>query len=256
MERPEGEVAHYCPNPSCPGRLLEAITHFASRGALDIRGLGDQRVMQLHEAGLIADAGDLYALTPDQLQALEGFGEKAASQLVDAIAASKAQPLSRLLFAIGIRHVGVEGAKSLARSFRTIDALMAAPEDDIAAIDGIGPTIAQAVASFFAEPKNRGLIERFRARGVTLEETETGTATANTLIGQTFVLTGTLPNFSRAEAKALIEQAGGRVSSSLSKNTTALVVGESPGSKAERARSLGVARLDEAGLLRRIAGDT
>ncbi len=255
-ERPDGEVALYCPNVACPGRLLEGITHFASRGALDIRGLGDQRVVQLHEAGLIADVGDLYVLTPERLQALEGFGAKAAAQLVDAIAASRAQPLSKLLFAIGIRHVGAEGGKLLARTFRSMDALMAASEEEIAAIDGIGPTIAQAVASFFAESKNRELVERFRQHGVTLEEIDTGAGTAGTLSGQTFVLTGTLPGLSRAEATTLIEQAGGRVTSSLSKKTTALVMGESPGSKAEKAQSLGVTRLDEKGLLRRIAGDT
>jgi DNA ligase (NAD+) len=255
-ERPDGEVALYCPNASCSGRLLEAITHFASRGALDIRGLGDQRVVQLHEAGLVADVGDLYTLTPDQLQTLEGFGERAATQLVDAIAASKAQPLSKLLFAIGIRHVGAEGGRLLARSFGGIDALMAASEEEIAAIDGIGPTIAQAVVSFFAQAKNRELVERFRRYGVTLDEAESETETGGTLNGQTFVLTGTLPNLSRAEATSLIEQAGGRITSSLSKKTTALVVGESPGGKAEKARSLGVMRLDEKALLRRIAGDT
>jgi DNA ligase (NAD+) len=255
-ERLEGEVALYCPNAACSGRLLEGITHFASRAALDIRGLGDQRVVQLHEAGLLADVGDLYVLTPERLQSLEGFGEKAATQLVDAIAASRAQPLSKLLFAIGIRHVGAEGGKLLAQSFRNIDALMAASEAEIAAIDGIGPTIAQAVASFFAEPKNRELVEQFRQHGVTLEEPETEAGTEGPLTGQTFVLTGTLPGLSRAEATALIEEAGGRVTSSLSKKTTALVVGESPGSKAEKAQSLGVERLDEKALLRRIAGDT
>ena len=249
-ERPEGEVAYYCPNAACPGRVLEGLTHYASRGAMDIRGLGIQRVQQLNEAGLIDDVAMLYDLEPATLERLEGFGTKAAQQLVDAIAVSKAQALSKLLFALGIRHVGGEGARLLATTFGTIDALMAATEEQIAAIDGIGPTIAAATAAFFAEPKNRDLIERLRDHGLTFEESSTETGTV--LSGQTFVITGTLPNLSRAEAAKLIEEAGGRVTSSVSKNTTAVVAGESAGSKRERAKDLGIDVLDEAGLLRRI----
>ncbi len=251
-ERPEGEVAYYCPNAACPGRVLEGLTHYASRGSMDIRGLGIQRVQQLNEAGLIDDVAMLYELEPATLERLEGFGTKAAQQLVDAIAASKAQPLSKLLFALGIRHVGGEGARLLAATFGTMDALMDATEEQIAAIDGIGPTIAAATAGFFAEPKNRDLIERLRDHGLTFEESSTETGTV--LSGQTFVITGTLPNLSRAEATKLIEEAGGRVTSSVSKNTTAVVVGESAGSKLERAKDLGIDVLDEAGLLRRIGG--
>ncbi len=250
VERPEGEVAYYCPNAACPGRVLEGLTHYASRGAMDIRGLGGRRVQQLNEAGLIDDVARLYDLEPATLERLEGFGAKAAQQLVDAIAASKAQPLSRLLFALGIRHVGGEGAKVLAASFGTMDTLMAASEEQIAAIDGVGSIIAAAVTGFFAEPKNRDLIERLRKHGVTLEELATDTGTA--LSGQTFVITGTLPNLSRVEAATLIEDAGGRVTSAVSKNTTAVVAGESAGSKLERAKALGIDVLDEAGLLRRI----
>ena len=249
-ERPEGEVAYYCPNAACPGRVLEGLTHYASRGAMDIRGLGGRRVQQLNEAGLIDDVARLYDLAPATLERLEGFGAKAAQQLVDAIAASKAQPLSRLLFALGIRHVGGEGAKVLAASFGTMDTLMAASEEQIAAIDGVGSIIAAAVTGFFAEPKNRNLIERLRKHGVTLEELATDTGTA--LSGQTFVITGTLPNLSRVEAATLIEDAGGRVTSAVSKHTTAVVAGESAGSKLERAKELGIDVLDEAGLLRRI----
>ena len=249
-ERPEGEVAYYCPNGACPGRVLEGLTHYASRGAMDIRGLGVQRVQQLNEAGLSDDVAMLYALEPAALERLEGFGAKAAQQLVAAIAASKAQPLSKLLFALGIRHVGGEGAKLLAATFGSMDVLMAASEEQIAAIDGIGPTIAAAVGAFLEEPKNRDLIERLREHGLTFEEP--ATATGSVLSGQTFVITGTLPNLSRAEAARLIEDAGGRVTSAVSKSTTAVVVGESAGSKLERAKDLGIDVLDEAGLLRRI----
>ena len=250
VEHPEGEVVRYCPNVSCPGRILESITHYASRGALDIRGLGDQRVAQLHAAKLVNDVGDLYGLTANQLEDLEGFATKAATQLVEAIEASKQQPLSRLVFALGIRHVGAEGARLLASEFGHMDALANATAEEIAAIDGIGPTIADAVAHFFAEPRNRDVIERLRSHCVSFEERPSQLGGA--LSGQAFVLTGTLPTFSRTRITELIEHAGGRVISSLSKTTTALIVGEAPGSKLERAKGLGIEQLDEAALLRRI----
>ncbi|MCH7777571.1 MAG: NAD-dependent DNA ligase LigA [Gemmatimonadetes bacterium] len=250
VEQPAGEIAHYCTNDACPSRVLERLTHYASRGAMDIRGLGGQRVQQLNEAGLVDDVADLYELLAADLENLEGFATRAAAQLIDAIEASKAQPLSQLLFALGIEHVGGEGAKLLAGTFGTMDAVMAARKEDLASIDGIGDKIGAAVVAFFAESKNRALIERLRGHGVTFEESapEVGTA----LAGQTFVITGTLPNLSRAAAKELIERSGGRVMSSVSKNTTALVVGEAPGGKLERAKALGVEILDEASLLRRI----
>ena len=250
VEQPAGEIAHYCTNDACPARVLEQLTHYASRGAMDIRGLGGQRVQQLNEAGLVNDVADLYELLAADLENLDGFATRAAAQLIDAIEASKAQPLSQLLFALGIEHVGGEGAKLLAGTFGTMDAVMAARKEDLASIDGIGDKIGAAVVAFFAESKNRALIERLRGHGVTFEESapEVGTA----LAGQTFVITGTLPNLSRAAAKELIERSGGRVMSSVSKNTTALVVGEAPGGKLERAKALGVEILDEASLLRRI----
>ena len=250
VEHPAGEIAYYCTNDACPARVLEQLTHYASRGAMDIRGLGGQRVQQLNEAGLVDDVADLYELLAADLENLDGFAARAAAQLIDAIEASKAQPLSQLLFALGIEHVGGEGAKLLAGTFGTMDAVMAARKEDLASIDGIGDKIAAAVVAFFAESKNRALIERLRGHGVTFEESapEVGTA----LAGQTFVITGTLPNLSRAAAKELIERSGGRVMSSVSKNTTALVVGEAPGDKLERAKALGVEILDEASLLRRI----
>ncbi len=250
VEHPAGEIAYYCTNDACPARVLEQLTHYASRGAMDIRGLGGQRVQQLNEAGLVDDVADLYELLAADLENLEGFATRAAAQLIDAIEASKAQPLSQLLFALGIEHVGGEGAKLLAGTFGTMDAVMAANKEDLASIDGIGDKIGAAVVAFFAEPKNRALIERLRRHGVTFEESAPQVGTA--LAGQTFVITGTLPNLSRAAAKELIENSGGRVVSSVSKSTTAVVVGEAPGSKLERAKALGLEILDEAGLLRRI----
>lgn len=254
VEQLDGEVMLYCPNVACPGRILESIIHFASRSAMDIRGLGVQRVAQLKDEGLVRDVADLYELTVDKLLALEGFAQKAASQLVDAIAASKSQPLSVLLFALGIRHVGASGAMLLADRFEAMDRLAGASEDEIAAVEGIGPTIAAAVVEFFEDEQNRALIDRLRIHGLTFSEpvTESGVA----LAGQTFVITGTLPALSRTEAAARIESAGGRTTSSVSKKTTAVVAGESPGSKLERAKTLGVEVIDEAELLRRIAQDT
>jgi DNA ligase (NAD+) len=250
VEHPQDEVMTYCPNISCPSRILESISHFAGRGAMDIRGLGYERVRALLDAKLIRDVADLYELTPMQLLTLEGFAEKSAQQLVDNIAASKQQPLSALLFALGIRHVGAQGAKLLARHFGTMKALARAAPAEIGEVRGIGQAIAEAVAGFFADPRNRKLIERLEQLGLTLKET--GTATGpRPLADQTFVVTGTLPTLSRQQAKDLIEGAGGHVSDSLSKKTTALIVGADPGSKLDKAKALGIEQIDEAELLRR-----
>jgi DNA ligase (NAD+) len=249
VERPQDEVMVYCPNVSCPGRVFESIVHFASGDAMDIRGLGAQRVKQLLESGLIRDVADLYQLRAEDLQKLEGFAEKSAKQLVEAIAASKTRPLSTLLFALGIRHVGSTVAKLLARRFGSLERLMEAGEEEIAAVEGVGPVIAQAVAAFFRDEKNRALIRRLAAHGLNFKEP---VAAAGPLSGQTYVITGTLPTLSRAEATELIESAGGRVASSVSSKTTAVVAGENPGSKLERAKELGVAIIDEAELLRRL----
>jgi len=250
VEHPHDEVMTYCPNISCPSRILESIVHFAGRSAMDIRGLGYERVRALLDAKLIDDVADLYELTPIKLLTLEGFAEKSAQQLVDAIADSKQQPLSALLFALGIRHVGEQGAKLLARHFGTMKTLAKASADEVGEVRGIGPAIAEAVAGFFAEPRNRKLIERLEKLGLTLRETATATG-PRPLADQTFVVTGTLPTLSRQQAKDLIEGAGGHVSDSLSKKTTALVVGADPGSKLDKAKALGVEQIDEAELLRR-----
>ena len=250
VEHPQDEVMAYCPNVSCPGRVFESIVHFASRAALDIRGLGPERVKALLDAGLIKDVADLYEITTMQLLTLEGFAEKSAQLLVDAIAASKRQPLSTLLFGLGIRHVGVQGARLLARHFGTMKALAKASADEINQIRGIGEAIALAVAGFFAEPKNRKLIERLEKLGLNMKE-PAATEGKGPLAGQVYVITGTLPSLSRAKAAELIEAAGGHVSDAVSKKTTAVVVGADAGSKLEKAKTLRIALIDEAELLRR-----
>ncbi len=248
VERPQDEIMTYCPNVSCPGRVLEGIVHFASRNAMDIRGLGYERVQKLLDAGLIADVADLYDVKADALVAIEGFAEKSAEQLVDAIKASKERPLSTLLFALGIRHVGEGAAELLARRFGTMGALMKAGAEEIGEVRGIGPTIAEAVAGFFAEARNKALIDRLRDAGLKMSEPQRSAA-KGPLTGQTFVLTGTLPTLSRGEATKRIEAAGGSVTGSVSKQTTAIVAGEEPGSKLEKATTLGIPVWDEATLL-------
>lgn len=253
VEHPQDEVMIYCPNISCPGRILEGIVHFASRGAMDIRGLGYERVRGLLEAGLIADVSDLYdrkKLGLTQLLTMEGFAEKSAAQLLAAIDASKAQPLSTLLIALGARHVGTTVAKLLARQFGTMERLQKASAAEIAEIRGMGEVIAEAVAGFFAEKRNVKLIERLTKLGVTMSE-PSAAAADGPLSGQTYVITGTLPSLSRQEATRLIESAGGHVADGVTKKTTAVVVGADAGSKLEKARTLSTPVIDEVELLRR-----
>ncbi|MBI1968146.1 MAG: NAD-dependent DNA ligase LigA [Gemmatimonadetes bacterium] len=254
VEHPEDEVAVYCPNVSCPARILEGIVHFASRGAMDIRSLGYERVRALLNAKLIHDVADLYdrnQLNLLQLLTLEGFAEKSAQQLLDAVDSSKRQPLSTLLFALGIRHIGWQGARLLARHFGEMGRLRAAKQEEIAAIRGVGPAIAAAVAGFFNDPKNRRLLDRLKRLGLRMDEPTAGPGGEGPLTGQTYVITGTLPSLSRTRAAELVEAAGGHVSDSVSRNTTALVVGADAGSKLDKARALGVPLIDEAELLRR-----
>jgi DNA ligase (NAD+) len=252
VERPQGEVMLYCPNVSCPGRVFESIVHFASRKAMDIRGLGYERVRALLDAKLIANVADLYELKDKKLQllGLEGFAEKSVDQLLAAIERSKQQPLSTLLFALGLRHVGAEGARLLARHFGTMDRLKKAQASEIAEIRGIGSAIAEAVAGFFAEPRNQKLIERLEKLGLNMKEPLAAPGKGR-LAGQTYVITGTLPSLSRVRAAELIEAAGGHVTDSVSKKTSALVAGADAGSKVEKAKALGVPIIDEAELLRR-----
>jgi DNA ligase (NAD+) len=255
VERPVDEAMRYCPNVSCPGRVLEGIVHYASRDAMDIRGLGYERVRQLLDAGRIADVADLYDLTPERLVTLDRFADQSAGQLVAAVDASKERPLSALLFGLGIRHVGKTVAQLLARRFGTMDALIHASASEINDVPGVGGAIAEAVAGFFAERRNRDLIERLRGSGLAF--TEPGAAASDgSLRGRTYVLTGTLPTLSRTEATELIEGAGGRVAGSVSKKTDAVVAGEEAGGKLEKARALGVEIIDEAELLRRVGRTT
>lgn len=251
VARDEEEVAWYCPNVACPGRRLEGLVHFASRGAMDIRGLSYARIQQLVEAGLVHDPSDLYGLRAEQLMELERFASKSAQQLVDAIHASKSQPLSRLLFGLGIRHVGEGAAELLARHFGDLDSLVKAGESGIAGVHGIGEIIAKSVTAYFAEPAARDLVERLRVSDLTFTEPRPA-STSGALKGQTVVITGTLPTLARTEAATLLESAGARVTDSVSKKTSFLVAGEAAGSKLEKARQLGVEVIDEAELLRRI----
>lgn len=252
VERDEEEVALYCPNVSCPARQLEGMVHFASRGAMDIRGLSYARIEQFVAAGMVHDVADLYALTPAQLTALDRIAEASAENLVEAIATSKAQPLSRLLFGLGIRHVGQTAAQLLARHFGTMDALAIASADEILALRGMGETIAHAVVAWFHDPSAMALVQKLARAGLTMSE-PVAVAAGGAFQGMTFVVTGTLPTMSRSEATALIESQGGRVTSGVSRATTAVVVGEEAGSKLDKAVALGVTTIDEAELRRRAA---
>lgn len=251
VERDDEEVAIYCPNVACPGRRLESLVHFASRGAMDIRGLSYARLQQVVAAGWVTDVADIFTLTVEQLVTLERFAEKSAANLVQAISASKKQPLSRLLFGLGIRHVGGTAAELLARQFGTLDALSKASADDIASVHGIGDVIAQGTARFFAEPTVHHLIDKLRAAGVNMTEPRHVSA-GGALSGLTVVITGTLPTLSRAQATELIERAGGRITNSVSKATNLLVAGAEAGSKLAKAQELGTDIIDEAELLRRV----
>ena len=245
------EVAVRCPNECCPARHLEELIHFTARNAMDIRGLSEQRVRQLLEAGLISDPSTLYDLTEDVMEALPRFGERSAQQLVAAIEASKTQPLSRLLFGLGIPDVGEETAKVLARRFGTAEALQEASAEEIEALHGVGPSIAASVSRWFQSAENRALVKALAAAGVNTTEPSRAEA-EGALLGKKIVITGTLPTLGRTEAKELVEGAGGKVTDSVSKATDFLVVGTDAGSKLDKARALGVEVIDEAELLRRI----
>ncbi len=249
--RDEEEVAYYCPNVQCEGRRLEGLVHFAARDAMDIRGLSYARIEQLINAGLVRDPSDLYTLTAEQVAGLERFAEKSAQQLIEAIDASRAQPLSRLLFGLGIRHVGATAAELLARHFGTMERLRDASEEAINEVRGIGTIIAKSVVAYFQDPTARALVHRLEVMGLTMEEPQP-VAQDGALRGLTVVITGTLPTLSRAEATDLVERAGARVTDSVSRKTSFVVAGEAAGSKLEKARALGVEVIDEPELLRRV----
>ncbi len=247
--RPEGEAVRRCTNRDCPAKVKGRIAYFAARKAMDIEGLGDVLINTLVDSGRVKDVADLYSITNADIANLEGKGEKSATKLLEEIEASKTRGLQRLLFGIDIRHVGDRNAKVLARHFRSIDNLAAASEEEMVAIPEIGPILAASVYEFFRDERNLELIERLRSAGVQLEMDASSTAALDErFVGKTFVLTGKLENYTRDEAAKLIEDRGGRVSSSVSKKTDYVVAGEDAGSKLAKAESLGVSILDEAEL--------
>ena len=254
--RLEGEAVTRCPNLDCPAQLKNNLLHLAARDALDVDGLGEKLVEQLVDRGMAKRLSDVFTLGAEQLQGLERMGAKSAENLARAIDRARETTLPRLLLALGIRHVGEGAADLLARHFGDLDALMAASREELEAVAGVGPTIAESVARFFQDERNRHEIARLRELGVrwpALERARRGAA-EGPLSGRTFVLTGTLPNWTRADAKQRIEAAGGQVTSAVSKKTDFVVAGEAAGSKLRKAQELGVAVLDEAGLEKLLAG--
>ena len=237
-----------CVYAGCPAQRARGIIHFASKGAMNIDGLGEQVVIALLENGLITDASDLYSLRAEDVAQMERMGEKSADNLIRAIDVSRKAGLERLLFALGIRQVGESAAEAVAARFRTLDACLSASFDDFSAISDIGPITASGLCEFFADGENRALIERLRERGVLFDSVKE--APADTLAGLTFVLTGTLPTLSRDEASERIKAAGGKVSGSVSKKTSYVVAGEAAGSKLTKANELGIPVIDEESLLK------
>jgi DNA ligase (NAD+) len=250
--RIEGEVALRCVNPACPAVVAETIRHFVGRNAMDIEGLGDERIEQLLREGLLHDVPDLYRLDRDRLAALEGWGEKSADKLLASIDASRRRDLAHLLFALGIRHVGERIAKLLASHFGSLDALAAASEGELTEVTEIGPKVAASIRAFFTERHQRARLAALAAAGVEPPTTERASG-PRPLAGRTVVLTGRLEEFTREEATERLERLGARVASSVSKKTDYVVAGEEAGSKLDKARTLGVPVLDEAGLARLLA---
>ncbi len=253
VEHFEGEVAWYCVNAACPAQLVRNVEHFVSRGAMDIVGLGIKIVEQLIEAGLVKDVADLFTLNKKDLLELEGFAEKKAENLLGSIEQAKGQSLNRLIAALGIHGVGEVMAGDLARTYGNLSALSKATIDELQQIEGVGPNIAESIADWFSRSANQKLLRKLKAAGVDPQMKKDERKKEGAFTGLTFVVTGTLPNFSRDDAKELIENNGGKVTDSVSKKTSYLVLGENPGSKFEKAKSLGVKVIDEAEL-KRLAG--
>lgn len=257
-ERLDDEVVRYCVNASCPARLREQVRHFVSRGAMDIEGFGAKLAIRFVDLGFITSLSDIYNLPWERIGELDGFGDKSIEKLQASIDGSKDRPLSRLLNALGILHVGERNARVLAEHLKTLDAVMSATREELETIPGFGAIVGQAVYDFFRQPENQALVERLKASGLRTYEGagETGSAPANAnLAGKTVVITGTLETMGRQEAQERLRAAGAIVASSVSRKTDYVVVGESPGSKADRARELGVQILDEAELLSLLDSD-
>ena len=248
VERIEGEVAWYCINSSCPAQIIRNIEHYVSRGAMDIVGLGIKIVEQLVEAGLVNDVADLYSLKRGELLALEGFKDKKADNLLEAIEASKGQTLGRLITALGIHGIGEIAAEDLARRFNDLDALAFAGKDELEAIEGFGPNMAEAIVDWFDNEKNLETVHKLKAAGVWPTRSEAEQTMPQTLAGKKFVVTGSLVDFTREDIKVYISQHGGKVSDSVSRQTDYLVAGENAGSKLDKAQALGVSILSESDL--------
>jgi len=238
------EVAYRCVNPLCPARALQRLKHFVSREAMDIEGLGEKQLVQLLQSGRVGDAADLYTLRKDDLFTMERMGELLAQKLLDAIAASRNRPLSRLLHALGIRHVGEHTAKILAKRFHSLEELASADREQLTQIHEIGERVATAIADFFADPGQRRLLAKLRTAGV-VPVREATVQTEGVLAGKTVVLTGTLSRWSRQDAADLVERLGGRAASSVSKKTDFVVAGADAGSKLDKAQALEIPVLSE-----------
>jgi DNA ligase (NAD+) len=264
VEHLEGEVAWYCVNAACPAQLIRNVEHFVSRGAMDITGMGIKIVEKLIETGAVKDVADIYtlqradilgAVTKKERKTEKEPPGKIADNLLEAIAESRNQPLARLITALGIRGVGEVSANDLARAFGDLDALARASAADLQTVEGIGPNIAAGIVDWFSRERNQFLLQKMKAAGMwpVVKQEERGRKGEGPLAGMTFVVTGTLPNLSRDGARELIVARGGKVTDSVSKNTSYLVLGENPGSKLEKAKSLGVKVIGEAEL-KKLAG--
>ncbi|MGH3114390.1 MAG: NAD-dependent DNA ligase LigA, partial [Gaiellaceae bacterium] len=243
--KPEGAVMHRCPNDACPSRGLESLINWVMAAA-DIEGVGEQFVRRLWELGLLRSVPDLYRLTKEQLVELEGYGDVSAQNAIDAIQASKSIRFSRILFGLNIPDVGWVTAQNLAQHLGSVDTLLEAAQEDVEQVEGIGPDRAESIATWFADEKNRALVGELRDLGLRFELDADERPVEGPLTGRTFVVTGTLERWSREEARAALEARGAKVTDSVSKKTSGLVVGENPGSKLEKARRAGVEILDEA----------
>jgi DNA ligase (NAD+) len=252
--RAEGEVAFRCMNKACPAQLKESLRHFAGRHAMDIDGLGDALVEQLVEKKIVRDAADLYALTAEQLESLERMGEKSAGNLLGEIERSRQADLARVVYAIGIPFVGERTAQVLAGHFGSLESLEKASEAELDEVSEVGEKTSEGIAEFFREPRNREVIEKLKKQLRTPHAERKKPKSEGPLAAKTFVLTGTLPTYSREEATTMIEDAGGHVTGSVSKKTDYVLAGDQAGSKLEKAKALGVKVIDEKELLTLVKG--
>ncbi|HVX17553.1 MAG TPA: NAD-dependent DNA ligase LigA [Acidimicrobiales bacterium] len=254
LVRAEGEAQHRCVHPACPFQRAGAIIHFASRGAMDIEGLGEQRVYLFADLGLLGDIGDIYSIDGDRLRGLEGFGDTSVDNLLAAIEVSKERPLANVLVGLNIRHLGPAGAEALTGAFGNLDKIIAAPEQALAAVEGVGPVIAASVRAWFDDPAHLAVVDKLRAAGVNFDAPADQVVLEPTLAGKSVVVTGTLDGYSREAAEAAIKARGGKSPGSVSKRTTAVVVGAEPGaSKVTKAEELGIPILDEPAFERLLA---